>query len=444
MGRFRGVLAPAVVVAVALCGAAGAVPGTANAAYAADPAPGPAYRTGPGSTKVQGGANSAVGPVLEAGRFYEDTLAPEQERFYQVVLDDASSVYVSAVARPDPKSTVAYGDGIELTLLDTGHQPCTSTEGADFSSEQARPVADVAVRRLEEDGKCQQAGTYYVKLTRESGKESDRAPWPVELHLMREPKLAGSNAPQTAPSAWPSAPVPAPSDQRVVRRGGGGFNDARALDTGVWGDTVHPGQTLFYRVPVDWGQQLSVSTELTGGKLTQSSGYAGNGLVTAVWNPARGPVTSVSESYDGKAAKVDVGPLAPVAYENRFADARAARPMRVAGWYYLSVTVDKKVGEFTAQDVPLQLTMRVKVSGTAGPGPSYAGSLAEAGFGVSGADRAAAQEGLTGPEAAEAADTRSLMAVVAATGFGTGTLLLAGLGGWIWLARRSAGRATSG
>ncbi|MEV8532249.1 hypothetical protein [Streptomyces sp. NPDC051211] len=427
--------------AAALCAAvaavvAGAAPGAAYAA--AGPDQGSAYRTGPDSRRIEGGANGAVGPALDVGRFYEDTLAPAQERFYQVVLDDRSSVYVSAVARPAPQSKVAYGDGIEVALTDTAGQSCTSTDDVNFGSEQARPIADADVRRLEEDGKCQQAGPYYVKLTRTSAKESDQAPWPVELHVMREPKLSGSNAPQTAPSAWPSAPVTPPSDQRVVRTGGTGFNDARALDTGVWGDSVKPGQTLFYRVPVDWGQQLSVSTELAGGKLTRSSGYAGYGLVTEVYSPARLLAASESESFDGKQAKADLGPLAPVAYENRYADAAAARPVRTAGWYYLAVTVDKEVGEFTAEDVPLQLTMRVKVGGTAKASPAYAESLTAAGFGVDEEDRAAAREGLTAPEAADAADTRSAMTVVAAAGFGTGTLLLLGLGGWILLARRSA------
>ncbi|WP_223837778.1 hypothetical protein [Streptomyces venezuelae] len=437
-GRVRTGLATAGAAALCTAVAVGAVGALPGAAYAAGPGGESAYRTGPDSRRIEGGANQAVGPTLELGRFYEDRLAPAQERFYQVVLDDRSSVYIAAVARPGPQSKVAYGDGIEAVLLDTKGNSCSAPDGVSFGSEQARPLADVAVRRLEEDGKCQQAGPYYVKLTRTSAKDSDQAPWPVELHMMREPKLSGSNAPQTAPSAWPSAPVTQPSDQRVVRSGGTGFNDARALDAGVWGDTVQPGQTRFYRVPVDWGQQLSIGTELTGGKLTQTSGYAGNGLVAEVFSPARLPVASEDESYDGKQAQVALGPLAPVAYENRYADARAMRPVRTAGWYYLAVTVDKKVGEFTAEDVPLQLTLRVKLTGTAGPGPAYAESLSAAGFGVGEDDRAAARDGLTAPEAADAADTRSAMTVVAATGFGTGTLLLLVLAGWILLGRRSA------
>ncbi|MEV7613099.1 hypothetical protein [Streptomyces sp. NPDC089799] len=437
MGRVRGTLAAAG--AVALCAmAAGAAPGAAYAA--ADPVP--AYRTGPGAQKVEGGANSALGPRLEAGRFYTDTVSPGQERFYEVPLDAASSVYVSAVAHPERTAKVAYADGIEIDLIDTDGQSCGSTEGADVSSsEQARPLADVAVRALAEDGECQQATSYYVKLTRKNAKESDRAPWPVELHVQREPGLKGGNAPQTAPSVWPSAPVTPPSDRRVVREGGTGFNDARALGTGVWGDSVRPGQTRFYRVPVDWGQQLSISTELTGGKPTKSSGYAGNALVTEVYSPVRSAVSEVDESYDGKLAKAEIGPLPPVAYENRFSDTRAIKPVRLAGWYYLAVTVNKKVGEFTAEDVPLQLTMRVKVDGGAEVGPAYAESLDGTGLGVGEDDRAAAREGLTATEAAEAADTRSTMGVVAAAGFGAGTVLLLVLGGWKLMARRSAGSA---
>ncbi|MFI1455475.1 hypothetical protein [Streptomyces roseus] len=54
-------------------------------------------------------------------------------------------------------------------------------------------------------------------------------------------------------------------------------------------------------------------------------------------------------------------------------------------------------------------------------------------------DRAAARDGLTAPEAAEAAGGRSVMRVVAGAGFGAGMVLLLVLGGWFLLGRRGQG-----
>ncbi|MYT26998.1 hypothetical protein GTW69_43180, partial [Streptomyces sp. SID7760] len=59
--------------------------------------------------------------------------------------------------------------------------------------------------------------------------------------------------------------------------------------------------------------------------------------------------------------------------------------------------------------------------------------------GVGADDRAAARDGLTAPEAAEAAGGRSVMRVVAGAGFGAGTVLLLVLGGWFLLGRRGQG-----
>ncbi|MEV7414416.1 hypothetical protein [Streptomyces sp. NPDC089919] len=421
-------LAGAVLVG-ALTVAAGA--GGASAAPA-DPG---AYRTAPGAERAQGGASTATAGALAVGGTYEDSLGPAEERFYRLELDADSSVYVSATVLPGPGAAVSYADGIDVVLMSTGGRECTTAGQAGFAADQARPLAAVAVRRLQEDGECQTAGPYYVKVTRSTGKESDRGRWPMELRVMREPARAGGNAPAAGPTAYPSAPVAAPAGTPVPRAGGTGFNDARALAAGVWRDDLVPGQTRFYRVPVDWGQQLDLSVELSGARMTKTSGYASNGLVAEVYNPVRGQVADKSGFYDGKQLSLALGPLAPVRYENRFSDVRAIRPLRAAGWHYVAVTLHRKVGEFTTGSVPVLL--RVGLEGTRAEGPGYAEpDAAAAGFGVTPADLRAAAEGQTAAEATAAADDRAVLRVVAAGGIGTGTVLLLGLGAWTLLARR--------
>lgn len=435
VGRVRprgGVLRSAAATAAAL-GLLAALPGAAGAA--GNPQPVPSYRGADGAKAVEGKPSTAGAPLLEAGSVYKDAIAPG-ERFYRLYLDDRSTAYVSAVLQPPRDAKVGYGDGVEVQVVNTELRYCPGNPGrADFGYDPV-PISAVGLRALQEDAGCQQAGTYYVKVTREAPKGADQAAWPLELRVQREPGLAAGSAPTAAPSAWPSASPTLPGTDPAPRSGGSGFNDARALGSGVWSDELRPGQTRFYRVPLDWGQQLGLGAELSAAQLTKDSGSASAGLSVSLYTPYRALVDSNDVSYDGKQASVALPRTAPVAYENRFSSTREVGRVRVAGWYYVAVTMAGKVGEFTQDAVPVPLTLRLEVIGGAGRAPAYSESLTAAGFGVAAEDRTAAKDGTTAVEAAADAANRSVMGVVASAGFGTGTLLLLVLGGWILLARR--------
>ncbi|MGW5396370.1 hypothetical protein [Streptomyces sp. NPDC003952] len=434
MGGVRRVRTAAV--ALAALGLVAALPGAAGAADAAGtPQPVPSYRGADGAVAVAGKPSTAGAPQLKDGSVYKDSIAPG-ERYYRLNLDDRSSVYVSAVLQPPGGAKVSYSDGLEVDVLSIENRSCQSGPGRVSFGYDPVPISAVGGRIMQEDAGCQQGGTYYVKVTRETAKGGDPAAWPLELRVQREPKLGGSNAPTTAPSVWPSASPTLPGTDAAARAGGTGFNDARALGTGVWSDELRPGQTRFYRVPLDWGQQLGLAAELSAGTMTKDSGYASPGLSVALYSPYRSLIETEDASYDGKQTGLTLPRTPPVAYENRFASDRKAGAVRVAGWYYVAVTMAGKVGEFTKEAVPVPLTLRTQIIGTPGKAPAYAEDLAAGGFGVGSEDRTAAREGTTVVEAGAAAANRSVMRVVAGAGFGTGTLLLLVLGGWILLARR--------
>lgn len=441
MGRVRTTVRTGAVAGAAALVVAAGLPGAAHAEGTA-PQPVPTYRAADGAKAVVGKPSTADAPLLEAGNVYKDEISPG-ERVYRLVLEkDQSNVYVSAVVRPGPTAKVTGSDGIEVEVMTTAGRSCPGSSGRASFGYDPVPISAVGVRWGAEDADCAPAGVYYVKVTRTSAKGSDQSPWPVELKVQREPGR-GASVPTTAPSSWPSGAPSLPGTEAVPRTGGTGFNDARALGGGVWRDELRPGQTRFYRVPLDWGQQLGLSAELAAAKLTKQSGSASNGLTVSLYNPYRGLVSYKDVSYDGKQAGATLEKTPPVAYENRFASDRDVQPVGIAGWYYIAVTMGGKVAEFTEDATPVPLTLRAEVSGTATKGPAYTQSLAD-GFGVGAEDRAAAKEGLTAPEAAEAARNGSVMRVVAGAGFGTGTLLLLVLGGWILLARRGRGAATAG
>ncbi|MFF1558002.1 hypothetical protein [Streptomyces sp. NPDC058279] len=436
-------LVGAVAVGLAVGAAPGIGIGASGAAFAAGAAPGPLpeYRAADGARTVRGKPSSADAPLLEPGTFYEDTVSPG-ERFYRLTLDDTSDVYVSAVVRPAKGAKVGNSDGIEVEVMTKEGRRCPNPGRAGFGYDPV-PIAAAAVRRVREDADCQAAGIYYAKVTRTAAKDSAQGPWPVELLVRREPGLGGA-APTVAPSVWPSASPTLPGTEAVARTGGTGFNDARAVGSGVWRDDLRPGQTRYYRVPLDWGQQLGIGAEIAAAEMTKPYGSAAGGLTVSLYTPYRGLVDSKDTSYDGKQAAVTLPKTAPVAYENRYADDAEERGTGVAGWYYLAVTLGGKVAEFTRDATPVPLTLRMDVIGAPGKAPAYRESLDAAGFGVGPADRSAAKEGLTGPEAVAAEADRSVLRVVAGAGFGTGALLLLGLGGWFLLARRSGAARPGG
>jgi hypothetical protein len=419
------------VAALGLAAWCAVAPGAAFAA--ASPAPHlPRYRTAEGAERVEGKASSADGPPLEAGGTYTDTIGPGEKRYYSVALDATSDVYISAVAAPAPGAKVAYDDGLDVALASTGNIPCGSDPAPRFGGDNAaRPIADYATRTISRDGDCQQAGSYNFSVTRDSAASSDRARWTIEIRYMAEPRVG--DAPTSAPpsGSWSTASPAPPTSPPEPRRGGTGFDDARSLSTGVWKDRVLPGQTRFYRVPIDWGQQLFGAAEFANARLTDDDGYASEGLRVELYNTARGWVDGSDASYDGEQRAIPFG-TAPADYANRFSDAGAAVDrMRFSGWYYIAVSVHQDVARFVRGGVPVVL--RLRVTGEPRPGPHYAGDAARAGFAVTDDDRDAARMGLTGDEVAGRDATLRLAGFAA---IGVGTVLVAGLGVWTVAARR--------
>ncbi|MEU7584198.1 hypothetical protein AB0B50_42200 [Streptomyces sp. NPDC041068] len=434
----------------ALCVVA-ALPGRAGAAGTPSP-----YAFAEGAETVDGTTSNVEGHRLSPGKTYKSSLPRVGQRFYRLELTAEESAYVSVTAVPKPGTKVTYADGVEVSVQDADGNNCSPLEAQEArygSSESPRPITATAARRVGPDEKsCEGAGTYYVAVERIGDSAAARDNWDLELHVASEPALRadGGTAP---PRSWDSStPVP-PSGERKPREGGTSFNRARGLESGVWGAAIESGETLFYRVPVDWGQRLSVAAELgssggggerggAGRGSARGTGYVSSALVMSLYNPVRAHVDDADTAYDGKQKSAVMDPLPPVAYENRFALTDEVAAMRFAGWYYLSVHLSPEVAEKLGAG-PLELTLRVDVDGSPKPGPAYAGSPRPADeFGVTERDTAAAKRGET-PAGSGAGGVDEAMVVLAAGGIGTGVVLLGILGVWTLVARRRAAVAAS-
>ncbi|MFI5684530.1 hypothetical protein [Streptomyces sp. NPDC051636] len=424
-------------VAGALLGTAVVLPGGVAAADGtATGVPG-GYAFAKGARPVTGAASTTEARRLKPGETYRSSLAKNAKLYYRLELTAPATAYVPVTAVPPPGVTVSATDGISVSVQDANGGSCSYTTARFGAGLSPHPVTALGVR---ETGKalCQGAGTYYVVVERldatgsGSGTASSAEEWSLELAPVTEPPRARADG-TAAPRAWDSSsPEPLTGDPKE-RAGGAGFTTARALDQGVWQTRIRPGQTLFYKVPVDWGQQLSATAEL--GSSAGRSGYVTGALDLALYNPVRGDVADTARGYSGNQTTASLEPLPPVEYTNRYAVSSEVSALRFAGAHYLAVHLSGQMAD-TFGDGPFGLTLRVRIEGAPHAGPGYAGQSDPANlFEVTDGDREAAETG-----GAPGGDTA--MKALAAGGIGTGSALLLTLGLWTLTARRRAAAQT--
>ncbi|WP_223736498.1 hypothetical protein [Streptomyces purpurogeneiscleroticus] len=401
----------------------------------------PTYAPATDAKPVVGKASTGAAPKIVPGT-YTDSLERGEKKLYALELDDSSTAYVSAVAAPAPDTKVEdYTDGLTVSVQDSNGSTCGPDGDVRFhGGKTAYPIADYASRRIGSDlSECQQAGPYYVVVERPGDATSGPDSWPIELHYMTEPGLTGAPPAEPGKGSWSSAtPAPPTEGKRKSVAGGTGFNDAASVSQGQWQDRIRPGETRFYRVPVDWGQQLNVSAELSSTARKPGTGissFVPEALGLTAYNPARGLVSDESfKAYEGKQTAVRLF-TAPVDYGNRFSDDDAVSPMRFAGWYYLEVSLNPDAAQFFKKGA--DLTLRVGLKGEAKPGPQYAEPAAD--FAVTSEDRDLASTG----RAASEEERNGHLRTVGYAGIGAGAALLVGLGVWTATARRKASITTA-
>ncbi|MCX3063759.1 hypothetical protein [Streptomyces beihaiensis] len=382
------------------CGAAAAV-GTVGTTTTttADP-----YVYGDGARTVRGAHGAGDAARLSTARTYRSSIGVGSDgtAYYRVDLDGAADAYASVVAVPPLGSgvKVSYADGITVTLRDSAGHSCGTGRATFSTGAYPRPVAAVAERKIRAGAtRCQAAGTYYLVVRRQTDADSTRETWGLELSVATEPGLV-TPEPAQGPSAWPSGSAPSlrpsPSGGGAPRAGGTGFNDAAAVNGGVWRDRVRPGESHFFRVPVDWGQQLFLDAGLKGAAGDRARrGYVPGALDVQLYNPARAPVAEKEAGYAGDAASATLDPLPPVAYENRHLLRTDRAAMRFAGWYYVKVGLDPAMAR-TFGDRAYDVTLRVTVRGKTGRAPDYVRDPGP--FQVTDADRQAAARGVGGAD----------------------------------------------
>ncbi|MFI0775632.1 hypothetical protein [Streptomyces sp. NPDC021212] len=393
-------------------------------------------------TSVRGAGSGTGAPSLRPGRTYADSLGPGEKRFYGVDLDAKSVAYVAAVAAPRPGAgVVSYRDGVTVTLKNPAGGVCDTVPRRIETKGVAYPLADHVTRQTGSGSvaSCRTAGRYVVTVERQAG-AADPDSWPLELRLMVEPPVKGGSTNPAPEGSWHAKPPQPPSGSARPRQGGQGFSDAPLVSTGVWRDEFEPGETHFYRVPVEWGQQISAIAEIPADGADESTPPLNQAIAMRAYNPARGLAKrGTALAQEGSRPQTEVS-TAPAAYGNRYAKADySVRAMSLTGGYYLAVTLNPpNVEPHLDRTVPV--TLRLRVAGKAQAGPDYDGNAVKAGFGLTDAERREADKAASplqpDPMGRPEVGHRTTLQTVAYTSFGTGSLLLLGLGVWILTARR--------
>ncbi|WP_051722620.1 hypothetical protein [Streptomyces albus] len=433
-----------------LCGVTAPLPGWSVAAAAEAEDRASAYRTAEEAEPAEGTGSSTGAPELKARHLYTDAIGAGETLHYRVRLDGETNAHLSAVAALPPTGGAAYDAGVEVTLLSAEGTRCDGMRGTAGAGGFGLPVAATASRLVRPNAACQRAGAYLFTVERTGDAGSTAGDWPLEIAFMAEPGVTGGATEAPGGAEWSTEPPAVPGGLPRQAGGGTGFNDAAAIGKGVWRDRLEPGETLFYRVPVDWGRRLGVTAELDGAEPVGSAPHLGSGLLLRLHNTARAPVHEQGAAFDGRPRTLGFT-TAPAAFGHRFSGAAKTGEMRFAGWYYLSVGLTPEAAGHL--EGGLDLTLRLSLEGEPRPGPAYDGDAAAAGFAVTGEDRERAAEerppatertGADGDGDGAGAGTgggNGALRAVGIAGVGAGTLLLLGLAVWTLAARRGGDRA---
>ncbi|MFG2284694.1 VWA domain-containing protein [Streptomyces sp. NPDC048595] len=377
--------------------------------------------------RVRGTATGTGAPVIAPGQ-YLDSIGPNEERYYATDLDAASTADFSATAVPQPGAAVDSLDTLRTRIAYGTDSSCDSTSEMFGQTEGATPLTSGVSRVPSQSGTstCDKAGRYWLVVERKAAKGSDAARWPMELTFHVEQPLAKGVTPaQSEPeygAGGKDATLPTGAPKDVT--GGTGFNDALGLRPGVWRDKILPAQTLWYKVPVGWGQQLRYDVEFANEPTVRGYSSHTSYGATQVYTPFRAPVGSGTGQfsrqvpYNGRLASLSMGTV-PVSWTNRYEAHPDVIPVHHKGDFYLAVTLGAEASQI-AENPRIGVVLRVAVLGKGKAGP-------EAGASAAKADTAPGESGPSADGGDGGGGGWSTGRVVALAVGGVGVLLLAGL-----------------
>ncbi|MBF6212813.1 VWA domain-containing protein [Nocardia puris] len=306
-------------------------------------------------------------PALGTGQYLANLIRGERQ-FWTVDVPEGGIAYLTGTAAFGQRDEREPGaNALLVRIHGVDGTECRTERNTDVAST-GRVVTAALVYRVGADDPdvCQGGGRYAVSVDWESG-GSGAARVPLELLVRVEAPATDAGPPARAE---PVGHVEQSGPARPVV-GGGSFTVAAELDgSGVYTDAVRPGEYVFYRVDLGWGQGLSYRVEF--GACTRPGDRFHTNIGTELYSPLRAQIDSATTGHDGSQARALPGDgkalaTVPVTYLNREHQRPSVRVQALPGPHYLMVRVNSDAGDCGALPVRIDLA----VTDTGGAPPTY-------------------------------------------------------------------------
>ncbi|MDQ0277991.1 Ca-activated chloride channel family protein [Arthrobacter silviterrae] len=219
---------------------------------------------------------------------------------------------------------------------------------------------------------CPTDGNLRVKVER-GGDAFHGQPLAMELLYHAEPAADASGLP--GPAAKQPAIAVGSAGAATPMQAGTSFNDAPLLKPGSYADSIVPGESVFVKVHLEWGQRLAYAFHT--GVAPGSSGLGAILASSTASSPLRTDL-ALSETT-GTNASTDLGrrpvtlsgsALVPVEYNNRQSPDAGIQAYAIDGDYY--VRLKAGLSTTAGQSPAIPYTLQIDVVGSPTQGPSYA------------------------------------------------------------------------
>lgn len=337
--------------------------------------------------------DKADAPTITPGRYTDQITVSDKPRYAYVTRTPNSNVHVAIVARPPFKGRDTFDrESLELAVSTPDGERCSQDSGGGIafgrnaeSFALATSVNDSPTDPTDDDA-CATSEELLVEVMYDEGIGKDI---PLQLVYVEEPPVKDV------------ASLPAPVDPEKVTGwtargdgspeavvGGGGFANASTLSPGSYEDTILPGEQLYYRVRVDYGQRAAFTASIDGTPVSSVMAvYDYQALNLQSFNPVLSDITRVRGALENRDHIRDdtktlvLGEYIPeVRYRNKGLDPYQtnydkAPLVSMAGYYYFTLSRDTDRDELTA---PVDVRIDVDVKGEALEGPQFVGVKAPA------------------------------------------------------------------
>ena len=335
---------------------------------------------------VTGGKEYGKGPKLAPGQ-YLDRLTGQQRAYYTVDVPEGHSVAVNATAKPDNiGDTLGY---LEVRLLGSPSTQCARSRSqarADFTGD-ADPLHSATAHRdpvgsgrSAPYGACKDPDKLVVELAMNFPKAPDvtpvelvvtTTPWPKEPVRGTWLSAAFAGLPPAVNRRSHEALVPQLGKPTMTVVGGTSFNGAAELKPGISRDELLIGETVVYKVRLDWGQEAALRVT--------SDGDSPALVNLLAYGPQRGPlytpwsmdepldhITSLGGDHNRERSAGAYVP--PVRANNVFSSNQHTHQVANPGEVYFVLSAARHGAGQDVQGKPLPVALSLQVKGTAGEG----------------------------------------------------------------------------